>query len=228
MLTQVIVDRVLVEKDVALLNTVILGMSGVLVFMMLAILVQRYLLSFAAVRIDAASLDFLTRRLLALPVSYFMNRRTGDIQRRLAGTRQVREFLVQHGVHGLTASVQLVVVVVLMALYSRVLTVLFLAITPLYVVMMIFSRSVLRPIFHALEEGFGKYFSYQIDAIKGIETVKAMGAEGRCAELMLGQFHGGRGPPVQGRLHDDGLRRGRATGHVHLGRSCSSGWAPTR
>ena len=63
-------------------------------------MVQRYLLSFTAVRIDAATLDFLTRRLLSLPMSYFNTRRTGDIQRRLAGIRQVREFLVEHGVGG--------------------------------------------------------------------------------------------------------------------------------
>jgi membrane fusion protein len=40
-------------------------------------------------------------------MSYFNTRRTGDIQRRLAGVRQVREFLVQHGVNALTAVAQL-------------------------------------------------------------------------------------------------------------------------
>ena len=33
-------------------------------------------------------------------MSYFATRRTGDIERRLAGVRQVREFLVQSGVAG--------------------------------------------------------------------------------------------------------------------------------
>ena len=95
--TQVIVDRVLVEQDVGLLNLLIIAMLAALVFMTVAIVVQRYLLSFVAVRIDAATLDFLTRTLLALPMSYFSARRTGDIQRRLSGMRQVREFLVQSG-----------------------------------------------------------------------------------------------------------------------------------
>ena len=40
--------------------------------------------------IDGQTLDFLTGKLLALPMSYFHSRRTGDIQRRLAGMRQVR------------------------------------------------------------------------------------------------------------------------------------------
>ena len=87
-LTQVIVDRVLVEQDVALLHILLLTMIGVLVFTTIGMIVQRYLLSFAAVRIDAATLDFLTRQLLNLPMAYFSARRTGDIRRRLEGIRR--------------------------------------------------------------------------------------------------------------------------------------------
>ena len=41
-----------------------------------------------------------------------------------------------------------------------------------------------------LEEAFSRYHSYQIDAIKGIETVKALGGETAFRTLMLEQFHG--------------------------------------
>ncbi|HKG93799.1 MAG TPA: peptidase domain-containing ABC transporter, partial [Gemmatimonadaceae bacterium] len=187
--TQVIVDRVLVEQDASLLRLLIVGMAAVVVFMTLGVVVQRYLLSFAAVRIDSATLDFLTRKLLALPMGYFNSRRTGDIQRRLAGIRQVREFMVQQGVGGLTAVVQLVATLALMFAYSARLSGIFLVTAPLYVLMMRFSSRVLRPLYSELEESYGKYASYQIDAIKGIETVKALGAEGAFRELMLAQFN---------------------------------------
>jgi len=186
--TQIIVDRVLVDRDLTLLHVIVGSMLLVLVFMTVAILVQRYLLSFSAVRIDAATLDFLTRKLLALPMSYFTTRRTGDIQRRLAGMRQVREFLVQSCVTGLTAGVQLVASLGLMIVYSSTLTGVFLITAPLYALLMGFSAKWLRPIFDNLEEGFGKYNSHQIDAIRGIETVKAMGAESAFRELLLAQF----------------------------------------
>ena len=188
--TQVIVDRVLVEQDASLLQVIVLAMFGVLALMVASMAVQRYLLSFVAVRVDAATLDFLTRRLLALPTSYFGSRRTGDIQRRLAGTRQVREFLVQQGVAGLTAAVQLVAAIALMVVYSPTLAGVFLLTAPCYVLLMRVSARWLRPTFHDLEEGFGRYFSHQIDAIRGIETVKALGAEGTFRQLMLDQFHG--------------------------------------
>jgi ATP-binding cassette subfamily B protein len=187
--TQVIVDRVLVEQDFGLLNTLILAMLTALGFMTVAIIVQRYLLSFSAVRIDAATLDYLTRTLLALPMSYFSARRTGDIQRRLSGLRQVREFMVQSAVAGITSVVQLITALLLMVVYSPMLAAVFLITVPIYLGLMRFSSQRLRPIFDDLEEGFGRYASHQIDAIKGIETVKAMGAEVAFRELMLTQFH---------------------------------------
>jgi ATP-binding cassette subfamily B protein len=188
--TQVIVDDVLVENDSSLLTMMIGAMLVVLVFMTAAMLVQRYLLSFVAVRVDSSSLDFITRRLLALPMSYFATRKTGDIQRRIFGVRQVREFLVQNGVNGLTAIAQIAAAIVLMFSYSPMLAAVFLAVAPLYAGLMKYSSKRLGPMFDQLEEAYGKYNSHQIDAIKGIETVKSLGAESALREKMLGEFHG--------------------------------------
>jgi HlyB family type I secretion system ABC transporter len=187
--TQVIVDRVLVDRDVGLLNLLIIAMCVALVVMTAAMSIQRYLLSFMAVRIDSATLDFLTRTLLALPTRYFTARRTGDIQRRLAGVRQVREFVVQNGLAGITAVTQLFASVALMLIYSPRLALVFLSTAPLYALLMRVSRRWLRPTYDALERAFGRYASYQIDAIKGIETVKALSAEGAFRELMLDEFN---------------------------------------
>jgi ATP-binding cassette subfamily B protein len=187
--TQVTLDSVVVERDPSLLTMMIGAMLTALAFMTVAMLVERYLLSFVAVRVDSASLDFITRRLLALPVSYFAARKTGDIQRRILGVRQVREFLVQNGVNGLTAIAQIGAALALMFLYSPVLAAVFLAVVPLYAGLMMYSSKRLRPMFDELEESYGKYSSHQIDAIKGIETVKALGAESSLREKMLNEFH---------------------------------------
>ncbi len=186
--TQMVVDKVIVENDIGLLKTILLGMFAVIVFVQLSTLAQEYLLAFAAVRLDTAVLDFLSRKLLSLPMSYFTSRRTGDIQRRLEGARQVRQFAVQQGVGALLAAVFLVGAVILMAMYSPLLTVAFLATTPLYVGLMILSVKVLRPLYHGVEESQGKYSSHQIDAIKGIEAVKAASAEGAFRDTMLNEF----------------------------------------
>jgi ATP-binding cassette subfamily B protein len=186
--TQVIVDQVLLEKDIGLLGMLVGAMVVILGIMTVTMVVQRYLVSFAAVRIDAQALDFLVRKMLALPISYFLSRRTGDIQRRLEGARRVREFVVQNGVRAITAAMEILAALVLMFVYSSFLTLVFLITAPLYALLMIFSQRWLRPLFNKLEDAFGKYHSQQIDAIKGIETVKALGSEGAFREMLLREF----------------------------------------
>ncbi len=186
--TQTVVDRVIVDNDAKLLKIVLATMGAALVFMMIANLGQQFLLSFIAVRIDAAILDFLTRRLLVLPMRYFYNRRTGDIQRRLDGAQEVRTFVVRYGIGGLLAVAQLVGAFVVMALYSVLLAGVFMLTVPLYLGLVYLSVRYLKPILGELEESRGKYRAHQIDAIKGMEAVKAASAEGAFRNNMLGQF----------------------------------------
>ncbi len=186
--TKVIFDNVLVNRNFGLLYLLLGGMGAVLAAVTGATLIQRYILSRAAVVIDGNSLDFLTGKLLELPMSYFQSRRTGDIQRRLQGMRQVRTFVVQQGVQGLTALATLIAALTLMFIYDFVLALVFLATAPIYLYLMRFSRRRLRPMFDSLEEAFGKYHSHQIDAIKGIETVKAAAGEHAFRSRMLEQF----------------------------------------
>lgn len=186
--TQTVVDTVIVDSDLKLLKLIILGMAAALVFMALAKLAQQYLMAFVAVRIDAAILDFLTRRMLALPMKYFLSRRTGDIQRRLDGAMEVRGFVVQHGLGGLLAAAQLIGALLLMLAYSARLMGVFLLAVPLYAGLVYLSIKYLKPIIRDLEEYHGRYRSHQIDAIKGIEAVKAGSAEMAFRNDMLRQF----------------------------------------
>ena len=189
-LSGIVVDDVIADRDYGLLTTVVLAMAGLIVLMTATQIVQRYILSRAAVKIDASSLDFLTSKLLALPMSYFNSRRTGDIERRLAGMQQIRQLFVQNGVVALTAATQLIVAVALMLLYSPLLTLVWLATVPFYFGLLRYSRKKLRPVFDTLEESFGRYQSRQIDAIRGIETVKALGAEPALRRQLVEQFRG--------------------------------------
>jgi ATP-binding cassette subfamily B protein len=188
--TQIVVDNALPDKDRNLLYIVLGGLVLVFIVITAATLLQRYILSFVAVRIDTQALDFITARLLALPMSYFTTRRTGDIERRLAGMRQVRQFLVQSGVAALTATTQLAAALALMFYYSWILALVYVALAPAYALLLYFSSTRLRPTFDSLEEAFGKYESQQIDAIRGIETVKALAAEEGFRKAMLDRFTG--------------------------------------
>ena len=186
--TQIIVDKVLVENDLETLRILVIAMVAAMTFMLIATTVQRFILSFAAVHIDSAILDFVTRKMLALPMSYFNNRRTGDIINRLEGVREVREFIVYSGIGGVLAIIQISAYLTVMAVYSMTLFLVYLITVPLYLGLMYFSRKFLRPMFDKLLQGQARYRSHQIDAIRGIEHVKVAAAEQAFRDNMLNEF----------------------------------------
>ncbi len=176
-LTQLVFDHVLVQRNYSLLNILTIAMVGVLALSLLVTMIQRRMLARIAVGIDVGTLDYITGRLFALPMSYFETRRTGDIERRLDGVRDIREMLVQGGIVALTAATQLLAALIIMFIYSSVMALVFVATLPLYLLLMRFSSRRVAPTFEGLQEEFARFRSRQIDSIKGIATVKAMGAE---------------------------------------------------
>ena len=175
-MTQRVVDAAAQGRSghVSLLILVIVA----LLFLGLGInLFQRRLLARAAVRLDAQTLNFVSTRLLELPLKYFEARRTADIERRLDGLRQVRVLVTQTIVGGLSAVVQLAVTLFILFKYSWVIAVVFLATAPAYGLLMRYSSHRLRPTFDSLEEAYARHSSKQLDAIKGIEAAKSAGAE---------------------------------------------------
>jgi ATP-binding cassette subfamily B protein len=184
----VIVNRVVGHRDYHLLDLIVLAMFGTLVLTAGVSLLQRYLLSRLTVRIDREGLSFLAGTLLALPAGYFATRRVGDIDQRLVSLNEARQFFVQTGSQVVTAATQLVVAVVVMLIVSPLLTAVFLATVPVYVVLVRVSSRRLKPLYDNLQEGASRYRSRQLDSIRGIETVKSMSAEDSLHRGLITQF----------------------------------------
>ena len=128
-------------------------------------------------------------------MSYFNTRRTGDIERRLAGVREVRQFFVQSGVQALTAATQLLAALILMFVYSWLLALVFLATVPLYAGLMRFSSKRLRPMFDSLEEALRPLRVAADRRDQGHRDGEgARRPRKRSAALMLDQFHEPRRP----------------------------------
>jgi ATP-binding cassette subfamily B protein len=188
--TQVIIDGLLKHRGAADASAVV-GLIFLALFVAVAVtIVQQRILARVAVVVDGRALDFLAERLLQLPAGYFQVRRTADIQRRLEGMREIRSVLVQDGVSSVTAVFQLIVAFVVMALYSWMVALLFLAVMPLYGALMRYSSNRLKPALESLEEAFGRYQGKQLDSIRGIEVVKVSGAEEGLRRRLLHEFDG--------------------------------------
>ena len=144
------------------------------------------LLSFAAVRLDAAILDFLTRQIFVAADELFPSRRTATSSAGSMVRGQVREFAIHHGIGALSRSCDWSAHWLddrSTARRSR---------SPSSpprhsMAGMYFSRKVLRPLYAEVEEGQGKYSSHRIDAIKGVEAVEAAAAENVFRDMMLNE-----------------------------------------
>jgi ATP-binding cassette subfamily B protein len=190
LIAKVVVDRVVASRGVGLLPILLGAFAAIIVASTTTSFFQRYVLARMAVRLDASTLDRIAERMLSLPLGYFQSRKTGDIEGRLTGMRQAREVIVQDLVMGLTALAQVLVAGAMMLLVSPVLGCAFAVSVPLYIAIARLAGRRLRPMLHGLAESFADYHSYQVDAVKGVETVKALGAEDRLRADMVRRFDG--------------------------------------
>lgn len=183
-----VVREVIQPEDTGALPLLLAIVLGVLGLSALLTIGQRYLITKAALRIDAASLDHVAGTLLGLPTSYFATRRTGDIERRLNGLREVRGVFLTRGVAAIVATFQVVGAMVIIGRWDPALLLVYAVVAPLYLVLMYVASRRLRPAFRSMEESWGRYKSRQIDAIRGIDTVKAAGAEPQVRRRLEQQF----------------------------------------
>ena len=172
-----VVNAVIARKSTSAIEILGLAMLGLAVGGTIAVLFQRLVLVRASARFDTDTLDFVTTRLLGLPMSYFATRRIGDIERRLSGVREIRRIVIEQGVEALSAATQVIVGMVIMFVISPLLALLFLVTAPVYALAMRYASTRLRPLYAGVEHSFGRYASDQIDLLKGIETVKSTGTE---------------------------------------------------
>ncbi|MGH9169768.1 MAG: peptidase domain-containing ABC transporter [Acidimicrobiales bacterium] len=177
-IVETIVNDVVVPHAESALNLLGLVMLALVLGGTAAGLMQRLVLVAATARFDVATLDFVTTRLLGLPISYFASRRTGDIERRLSGVKEIRRIVVQLGIQALTDLTQVLAGIAIMFVLAPLLGVLFVIVVPIYAVVMRYSAERLRPLYAGIEESFGRYSSDQVDLLKGIETVKSTATEG--------------------------------------------------
>ncbi len=174
---QVVVDKVLVHRDMSTLDVLMIGMVAVGVFESVLTALRAYVFSHTTNRIDVELGAKLFKHLVALPLGYFGTRRVGDSVARVRELENIRQFITGSS---LTLVVDLVFTTIflgVMAWYSIPLTLLVIASIPAYAIISV----VATPFFRArLDEKFkrgAENQSFLVEAVTGIETLKAMAIE---------------------------------------------------
>ena len=174
---QVLVDKVLVNHGISTLDVIAVGLCLITVFEALLGGLRNYVFSHTTNRIDVELGASLFRHLLSLPLAYFQARRVGDSVAQIRELETVRQFLTGSA---LTLSMDLLFTVVflaVMASYSLVLTGIVVASFPFFIAI----SAIATPMFRSrLSERFRRSSENQaflVEAVSGIETLKAMAVE---------------------------------------------------
>ena len=175
--TQVVIDKVLVHKGFATLHVLAVGMVTVAIFDAALGGLRTYLFSHTTNRIDVGLGAQLFRHILALPLAYFETRRVGDTVARVRELEQIRQFLTSNSVTVVLDLVFTVVFLAVMWSYSSPLTMVVMASLPLYALLSIAITPTIRARLHEKFNRGAENQSFLVEAISGIQTVKALAVE---------------------------------------------------
>ncbi|MEM1255129.1 MAG: peptidase domain-containing ABC transporter [Cyanobacteria bacterium P01_H01_bin.21] len=177
LMIQVIIDRVIVQQSVDTLH--VLGIFLVIVAVFEAILgsLRTYLFVDTTNRIDMTLASQTIDHLLRLPLKYFDRRPVGELSSRVNELENIRQFLTGTALTVVLDAVFSVVYIVVMLIYSVKLTLVSLATIPLFLGLTFFVSPIVRRQLRAKAEQNAKTQSFLVEALSGIQTVKAQNIE---------------------------------------------------
>ncbi len=177
LVTQLIIDKVLVQNSVGTLNVLGILLVGVAIFEALLTSFRTYLFVDTTNRIDMALGAEVIDHLLRLPLRYFEKRPVGELSTRVNELENIRQFLTGTALTVVLDAVFSVVYIVVMVLYSWLLTIVALATVPLFALMTLLVSPIIRRQTRAKAERNAQTQSYLVEVVSGIQTVKAQNIE---------------------------------------------------
>jgi ATP-binding cassette, subfamily B, bacterial HlyB/CyaB len=175
--TQLILDRVVVQKSELTLVTIGLGLFAFSMFRVAMMGLRQYLLDHTANRLDLALIIAFIRHTLRLPLSFFESRFVGDIMSRVQENQKIQRFLSGEAATILLDLLTAFVYVGVMFWYSWQMALIALLVVPPFLLLSIVATPFLRRISREIFGAYAEENSYLIQALTGVKTVKSTAVE---------------------------------------------------
>jgi subfamily B ATP-binding cassette protein HlyB/CyaB len=174
---QVVIDKVLAHKGYDTLFVLIAGIVVISLFDVILQYLRTYALSHTTNRIDVELGQRLFQHLLHLPLGYFETRSAGQTVARVRELETIRSFLTGQGLFSAIDLLFAIIFIAVLYLYSWKLTVIVVGAIPIYILIALLVRPMLRDL---IKEKFNRGAISQqflVETIVGIQTVKAGAVE---------------------------------------------------
>jgi ATP-binding cassette subfamily B protein len=177
LITQVIIDKVIIQHGMNTLNVL-----GTLLIVMaiiegLVTWLRTNLFVDTTNRIDLSLGSEVIDHLLRLPLRYFEKRSVGEISSRINELENVRSFLTGTALTVVLDAIFSVVYIAVMVFYSWLLTIVALATVPLFALLTYIFTPIIRNQTRTKAERNAQTQSYLVEVVSGIQTVKAQNIE---------------------------------------------------
>ncbi len=197
LMTMVIIDKVMGQRNIDALNVLGILMLGVALFEAILSALRTYLFVDTTNRLDVKLSSEVIDHLLRLPLNYFDNRRVGDLVGRIGELANIRSFLTGTALTVVLDAVFSVIYIAVMIFLSVPMAVVALAPLPLFAVIVIINSPIIRRLLRKKAERYADSQSYLVEVLNGIQTIKAQSIElksrwewqGRYARFMTASFN---------------------------------------
>ena len=177
LMVQVIIDKVIVQNSTDTLQVLGVFLLVIAVFEALLTALRTYLFVDTTNRIDMTLGTEIIDHLLRLPLRYFDKRPVGELSSRVNELENIRKFLTGTALTVVLDAVFSVLYIVVMFIYSWLLTLVALATIPLFVFLTVLVAPIVRRQLRQKAERNASTQSYLVEALSGIQTVKAQNIE---------------------------------------------------
>ena len=173
LLLQQIIDKVISQSNLSALQVLGAALVAAALFQGLLTAVRTWLLIDTTDRMDLVLGSQVIDKLLRLPLRFFEKRPVGELSQRLSELGNLRGFLTGTAITTALDILFAVIYILIMVMYSPLLTAVALSTVPLYILIIIFIAPVYRNLIRNQAKFAAKTQSHLIETLGGIQTVKA-------------------------------------------------------
>lgn len=175
--TRLIIDNIVVHQNTGLLNSVVIAMIIVSVFMGLAIALRTYLMTYLGNKVQIVMLGQFYKHILSLPMKFFATRKVGDIMARFNESNRIQAMMTSNSLSLFVDTIMIVVYVSVMFAFNADLTLMILGFILVASLITLSLTGVLRNLSRQSFAKSAEADSYLVESLSGINTIKANASE---------------------------------------------------
>ncbi|MBV9710741.1 MAG: peptidase domain-containing ABC transporter [Ktedonobacteraceae bacterium] len=188
LLSKFLIDDVLPYKQAGIMTLLAVGMILIVLSQIVTSLLREWLLAYLRARLDTHMMVNFFEHLLTLPYSFFQKRSSGDLLTRLASNTAIRDTLSSQLISTILDASTVVTYLWILFWQSRAFGLLTIAIGTVDAIVLLSTTRPIRELMNRELAAQGKSQGYTAEALTGMATLKAAGAEQRALERWSNLF----------------------------------------